>query len=214
MIRRPPRSTLFPYTTLFRSAVHGPDRPCGVLLRVGALGDCWSASAAVASSGASEQLSPGGPVTSGAVAPAWRSGLRLPPNSAGDRFGFCGRSDGFHHGFGKCVRNVVGLRSGVGRLSLGPERNEFHGCSLRIALDYWSGGFPAGARAFQKSGPGLFHCQPPTDSRFFSGCRELVAWPFGIEREAVARRECLRGPNGREGVRRNRNGSGFAITIL
>src|SRR5690606_41952971 len=24
MIRRPPRSTLFPYTTLFRSAVHGP----------------------------------------------------------------------------------------------------------------------------------------------------------------------------------------------
>src|SRR2546427_9117071 len=26
MIRRPPRSTLFPYTTLFRSCV--PDRPC------------------------------------------------------------------------------------------------------------------------------------------------------------------------------------------
>src|SRR3712207_8860592 len=25
MIRRPPRSTLFPYTTLFRSAVHGLD---------------------------------------------------------------------------------------------------------------------------------------------------------------------------------------------
>src|SRR2546427_9031069 len=24
MIRRPPRSTLFPYTTLFRSAIHGP----------------------------------------------------------------------------------------------------------------------------------------------------------------------------------------------
>src|SRR5260221_2289887 len=24
MIRRPPRSTLFPYTTLFRSGVHGP----------------------------------------------------------------------------------------------------------------------------------------------------------------------------------------------
>src|SRR5574340_1638206 len=24
MIRRPPRSTLFPYTTLFRSVVHGP----------------------------------------------------------------------------------------------------------------------------------------------------------------------------------------------
>src|SRR5258707_4015051 len=26
MIRRPPRSTLFPYTTLFRSAVHRPRR--------------------------------------------------------------------------------------------------------------------------------------------------------------------------------------------
>src|SRR2546427_12654071 len=27
MIRRPPRSTLFPYTTLFRSDAAGPDRP-------------------------------------------------------------------------------------------------------------------------------------------------------------------------------------------
>src|SRR5256885_3432144 len=27
MIRRPPRSTLFPYTTLFRSAVYNPDDP-------------------------------------------------------------------------------------------------------------------------------------------------------------------------------------------
>src|SRR3712207_9126922 len=27
MIRRPPRSTLFPYTTLFRSRVHGPYDP-------------------------------------------------------------------------------------------------------------------------------------------------------------------------------------------
>src|SRR3712207_8735258 len=27
MIRRPPRSTLFPYTTLFRSLVHGPLLP-------------------------------------------------------------------------------------------------------------------------------------------------------------------------------------------
>src|SRR5258707_10528794 len=27
MIRRPPRSTLFPYTTLFRSQVHRPLRP-------------------------------------------------------------------------------------------------------------------------------------------------------------------------------------------
>src|SRR5258708_26470638 len=27
MIRRPPRSTLFPYTTLFRSPAHSPSRP-------------------------------------------------------------------------------------------------------------------------------------------------------------------------------------------
>src|SRR5688572_31384589 len=27
MIRRPPRSTLFPYTTLFRSAARAPDQP-------------------------------------------------------------------------------------------------------------------------------------------------------------------------------------------
>src|SRR2546430_4158389 len=32
MIRRPPRSTLFPYTTLFRSARPDPTRPVGVLL--------------------------------------------------------------------------------------------------------------------------------------------------------------------------------------
>src|SRR3712207_8108969 len=29
MIRRPPRSTLFPYTTLFRSARGGDERPAG-----------------------------------------------------------------------------------------------------------------------------------------------------------------------------------------
>src|SRR5690349_23935573 len=29
MIRRPPRSTLFPYTTLFRSASNGPSAPAG-----------------------------------------------------------------------------------------------------------------------------------------------------------------------------------------
>src|SRR5256885_8300672 len=37
MIRRPPRSTLFPYTTLFRSDVHRPDlgvRVGGVEVRV------------------------------------------------------------------------------------------------------------------------------------------------------------------------------------
>src|SRR3712207_8723130 len=32
MIRRPPRSTLFPYTTLFRSPRHIALHPCGVLL--------------------------------------------------------------------------------------------------------------------------------------------------------------------------------------
>src|SRR5688572_31765951 len=35
MITRPPRSTLFPYTTLFRSALHSPldlvDRPAGMV---------------------------------------------------------------------------------------------------------------------------------------------------------------------------------------
>src|SRR2546425_3861007 len=30
MIRRPPRSTLFPYTTLFRSRSSEPSEPCGV----------------------------------------------------------------------------------------------------------------------------------------------------------------------------------------
>src|SRR2546430_11322786 len=36
MIRRPPRSTLFPYTTLFRSRVGGVDAPVlGVLPRIG-----------------------------------------------------------------------------------------------------------------------------------------------------------------------------------
>src|SRR2546430_7376968 len=36
MIRRPPRSTLFPYTTLFRSAPHADDRP--EARRVGTVG--------------------------------------------------------------------------------------------------------------------------------------------------------------------------------
>src|SRR5690348_17461531 len=35
MVRRPPRSTLFPYTTLFRSARFRPIRPAGQLLDVG-----------------------------------------------------------------------------------------------------------------------------------------------------------------------------------
>src|SRR2546428_8573284 len=33
MIRRPPRSTLFPYTTLFRSVTEAPDFPAAVLIR-------------------------------------------------------------------------------------------------------------------------------------------------------------------------------------
>src|SRR5688572_32440017 len=38
MIRRPPRSTLFPYTTLFRSVRHGDGRALEVLVDVAALG--------------------------------------------------------------------------------------------------------------------------------------------------------------------------------
>src|SRR5947208_10299279 len=38
MIRRPPRSTLFPYTTLFRSLVVFPSKPPGKLPEVHA---CW-----------------------------------------------------------------------------------------------------------------------------------------------------------------------------
>src|SRR2546428_14194399 len=34
MIRRPPRSTLFPYTTLFRSSLVGKGLPWGVILEV------------------------------------------------------------------------------------------------------------------------------------------------------------------------------------
>src|SRR5438034_6497130 len=39
MIRRPPRSTLFPYTTLFRSADHSAERAMVVRGRVGAVGE-------------------------------------------------------------------------------------------------------------------------------------------------------------------------------
>src|SRR2546430_8696412 len=38
MIRRPPRSTLFPYTTLFRSISRAPWLKAAVLL---GKGDCW-----------------------------------------------------------------------------------------------------------------------------------------------------------------------------
>src|SRR3712207_7343941 len=37
MIRRPPRSTLFPYTTLFRSVLAGPQAALGTQLRDGFL---------------------------------------------------------------------------------------------------------------------------------------------------------------------------------
>src|SRR3712207_7167113 len=39
MIRRPPRSTLFPYTTLFRSVVEDADDPLGVGPPLPVLGD-------------------------------------------------------------------------------------------------------------------------------------------------------------------------------
>src|SRR2546430_8919222 len=35
MIRRPPRSTLFPYTTLFRSVLQPPGEPVGIRRRIG-----------------------------------------------------------------------------------------------------------------------------------------------------------------------------------
>src|SRR3712207_8564884 len=38
MIRRPPRSTLFPYTTLFRSCATGRRRVCGA----GCTKSCWT----------------------------------------------------------------------------------------------------------------------------------------------------------------------------
>src|SRR2546430_12615709 len=34
MIRRPPRSTLFPYTTLFRSRFHDPNRATYMVMRI------------------------------------------------------------------------------------------------------------------------------------------------------------------------------------
>src|SRR3712207_8153630 len=48
MIRRPPRSTLFPCTTLFRSPVHLSQKGClilGKIVRAGAAGGCGLAAA-------------------------------------------------------------------------------------------------------------------------------------------------------------------------
>src|SRR3712207_7916469 len=39
MIRRPPRSTLFPYTTLFRSARTAPVLTCFLMIKVRVVGD-------------------------------------------------------------------------------------------------------------------------------------------------------------------------------
>src|SRR3712207_8087209 len=62
MIRRPPRSTLFPYTTLFRSAVTHPLRNHRALEEVGAeLGeDAPARDLADAVSGAPDALQAGG----------------------------------------------------------------------------------------------------------------------------------------------------------
>src|SRR3712207_8703525 len=43
MIRRPPRSTLFPYTTLFRSRASRHRSPAGVTAPVDRRGDLWLA---------------------------------------------------------------------------------------------------------------------------------------------------------------------------
>src|SRR3712207_577698 len=43
MIRRPPRSTLFPYTTLFRSRASRHRSPAGVTVPVDRRGDLWLA---------------------------------------------------------------------------------------------------------------------------------------------------------------------------
>src|SRR3712207_7782004 len=49
MIRRPPRSTLFPYTTLFRSGVHHLDRRCrGGVVGAAALQEPYYLGSAVA----------------------------------------------------------------------------------------------------------------------------------------------------------------------
>src|SRR3712207_7017777 len=43
MIRRPPRSTLFPYTTLFRSSIAVTEQVTGYLRRDEVLGTVWDA---------------------------------------------------------------------------------------------------------------------------------------------------------------------------
>src|SRR5258708_19395521 len=58
MIRRPPRSTLFPYTTLFRSRRHRPDVPTPLPERAGRAGGPPGAGDAVV--GAARRKAAGG----------------------------------------------------------------------------------------------------------------------------------------------------------
>src|SRR2546426_7192780 len=57
MIRRPPRSTLFPYTTLFRSLLHGSDHTVRGL-RLGRAADRSSSAAAIQLGPTAERAEP------------------------------------------------------------------------------------------------------------------------------------------------------------
>src|SRR5689334_24832794 len=52
MIRRPPRSTLFPYTTLFRSPVRSPAIACAVSSQISEPPSSWRTFACTASTSA------------------------------------------------------------------------------------------------------------------------------------------------------------------
>src|SRR5258708_26716532 len=54
MIRRPPRSTLFPYTTLFRSPVHGSAPDIAGKCIANPIGQIWSGAMMLCHIGASE----------------------------------------------------------------------------------------------------------------------------------------------------------------
>src|SRR5258708_31159817 len=54
MIRRPPRSTLFPYTTLFRSPVHGSAPDIAGKCIANPIGQIWSGAMMLRHIGASE----------------------------------------------------------------------------------------------------------------------------------------------------------------
>src|SRR3712207_642296 len=80
MIRRPPRSTLFPYTTLFRSSSGGPpsNAPCLALLQVGFTEPPESPRALVVSYTTVSPLPPEGAVFSLWHFPAGHPGWALP----------------------------------------------------------------------------------------------------------------------------------------